>query len=51
MEFTFEDNLQATKASGEGTVILPKLAVKEQFVGKVRYLFPETSTREKIIFP
>jgi len=51
MEFTFGDNLQATKTSGEGTVIIPKLAVKQQFVGEVRYLFPETSTQEKIIFP
>lgn len=29
----------------------PQLAAKPQFTGGVKYLFPETSTQEEIIFP
>lgn len=40
----------ALKASGEGSVILPHLAVKQHFVGEVKYLCAELSTQEKSNF-
>lgn len=51
MEYTSGNFTEASKASGEGTEILPKLVAKLQFVGEVKYLFLETSTQKETVAP